>query len=747
MKKRRYVFFILLGLSFGSMLFVSAYAASSDRTVDTATWPMWPKPDARILNNEVWEPATFLSIGRDVIGWVNFGNRPSNDGIVSADFYVTIKTTSNSFDTKPPTATNGDSFYMVIDNATVLADDNSSILSGLNDHAVLPSRVQEWLSNGTETVPNQSFNNPSSFINDYKAFAVGSSTGFRYADSGHAPPQIVFETDPWLEAFLGNQYVPPPKWKDRVFGFLPTNQGTLQGFEIYPETPSSARSWLVVPYPAFLQAFYHQARRLYHDSYKRLTVLDGPVTIRDVEIGGGWKRILIGTTGIGTLQSLKPADAWVKVGESTFNPSSTIPSVSDEGRVFGVYGFDFTDMEETPSASTIKPLWSVTNRSFNTSARSGAFSDLLTMPGTTGYSAYAEMQYSVCKPLIGYTKEGTTRTWHAVILGVTKEGHYKWLDINPADGTVRRSGTFSRPGVTTDGPVSISWKEGNKTYTLSPEQAENLYPSRILAAFPRPEDGIQEPLLSSIYIYLENGSLYLWNLNDPNSTPTWVATMKCSDENPMAPLTDFDVSYVKNTATLENEAYFAANVTFSYGGSAGHDSQGLIVINVTKLLSLGEASRVFKKPPPGQAGASISSPESYFLQLQLQGSTGADKNVQRNIMASPVFILNKLYQAFYEKSGQGGNAINLTRLYTLDFGKYMGKGQKVELEKGTDYIDLTNQQAVTMLVDSTGNLVLLDASGNIVGEPIPTGLVYAGTGTGTGSSTFQTMKVVYWKTN
>ena len=748
MKKRRYVFFILLGLLFAPMLLVGAFAANPDRTVDRTTWPMWPKPDSRILANEVWEPATFLSIGRDVIGWLNFGTRPSNDGIVSADFYVTIKSSSNLFLTNPPTATNGDSLYMVFDNVSVLADDNNAIRSALNGNAVLPLRVEDWLSNGSITIPNQSF--PDSVIDGYKAFAVGSSTGFRFADSGHAPPQIVFETDPWLEAFLGIQYVPPPKWKDRLFGFLPTNQGTLQGFEIIAsgDTPYSERSWLAVPNPALRQAFYHQSRKIVGGTYKRLTVLDGPVTIRDAEIFNAmdWKRILVGTTGIGTPQSLKPATAWTGLGEATFNPISPIPSETDAGRVFGIYGFDFTDLEKTPTAGTVKPLWSVTNRSFNTSARSTAFSDSLPKPGSGNYAAYEEMQYSVCKPLIGYTKSGTTRTWHAVILGVTKSGHYKWLDLNPADGTVRRSGYLSRPGVTQDGPVSISWKTTGTDYLLTAEQAENLYPSRILAAFPRPEDGVQEPLLSSIYLYLENGSLYKWNLNEGDSDPTWIATMQGADGNPMAPLTDFDVSYVQDTETLVNEAYFAANVTFSYGGSAGHDTQGLIVINVTELAALPEASRVIKKGPPGQAGASITSPESYFLQVQLQGTTGADKNVQRSIMASPVFILEKLYLAFYEKSGRGGNAVNLTRLYTMDFGNYMGSGNRVALDPGTDFIDLQNEQAVTMLVDSTGNLVLLDAAGQPIGDPIPTGLAYTGTEAGSGSSTFQTMKVLYWKT-
>jgi Tfp pilus tip-associated adhesin PilY1 len=33
---------------------------------------------------------------------------------------------------------------------------------------------------------------------------------------------------------------------------------------------------------------------------------DLPFTVRDVEIDGTWKRILVGTTGLGTPQSVKP---------------------------------------------------------------------------------------------------------------------------------------------------------------------------------------------------------------------------------------------------------------------------------------------------------------------------------------------------------------------------------------------------------------------------------------------------------
>ena len=98
----------------------------------------------------------------------------------------------------------------------------------------------------------------------------------------------------------------------------------------------------------------------------------------------------------------------------------------------------------------------------------------------------------------------------------------------------------------------------------------------------------------------------------------------------------------------------------------------------------------------------------------------------------------------------------ISRLYTMLFGSMMGSGNVQHLEEAEvvdgnivgDYFDYSNVEAAMMFIDSLGNLVLLDSEGNVIGDPIPTGLDLAqGEGSGgSGESPNSGTTIVYWKT-
>ncbi len=770
------------------------------QSVDSGEWPMWPEPSRKINNIDIQEPATFLSIGREIVPWPFFGETVVDSGgfikLLGADLLFTIEEFSydvsgqrqiTAYTTVSPNNSTTDDVFFVMGNRTLegISDeeiiegymDGENPLPGLQGVSVLPEFNDAWLVYGVEPdqveVANESFRadlalNPEKYIADWKSFLVQDRMitpgEFFFADSGHAPPHMIWPYDPWLYAYrtkTGYQSG-PQKWEDRYVCFWPTNQGALQAFEAYnvdvPDSiPYVNRSWIAVPDPSFRQSVYSELRKTYSGEYKRLTVLDGPVTVRDVEIGGQWKRIAVGTTGIGTKQIMKPQNAWTTLQQSGQNPSTSVPSVSNKGRLFGVYAFDITDVEETATTGTLKTLWSVTNTFYVTSA--GNLSDYYPENNTgtskAEYAEYADLRFSVSKPLMGYTRDANgNRVWHVIILGVDKNDRYVWLDVKPEDGSVRRSGYFINGY--TGNPETLQAVNFAEFGSFSGEDVENVFPSRILSAFPSPDSQYQEPILSDVYVHLSNGAIYSWDLNPQVSEPEWILTLKSERADQIAPpLTDFDITY------LNGSTYFSTNVLLKNVPGAAHlDVESLIVLDLTLISGMSVGARNSIRVPPGQDGSVVSSNEFHILVIQLELQRGVSTTESKTVLASPVFINNRLFLAFYELSrrgrGGGGPSTMISRLYTMLFGSMMGSGNVQHLEEAEvvdgnivgDYFDYSNVEAAMMFIDSLGNLVLLDSEGNVIGDPIPTGLdLSQGEGSG-GSGPYSNpgTHIVYWKT-
>jgi|GEM_PF-7131916 len=69
---------------------------------DITLWPTWP---VRGTTSAVWEPSSFLSIGRDVVAWVTFEALESNQYFYKSNLNVMVKVSDTSF---PPVDINFD---------------------------------------------------------------------------------------------------------------------------------------------------------------------------------------------------------------------------------------------------------------------------------------------------------------------------------------------------------------------------------------------------------------------------------------------------------------------------------------------------------------------------------------------------------------------------------------------------------------------------------------------------------------
>lgn len=753
---------------FSTTLSYDSSVIGSVSDTDLANWPTWPKK-ARTTN--VWEPATFTSIGRDTMAWVDFDPVSSNPSMIKAGlFFLSKDPNSTIYRTVIPSTGSLVSFDVVWNTNTAPFPSNydSQFLSNLRNNSILPVSKENWLEGSfPNEFPIASGGWPNFSL--WESFFRGNSD-FVFADTGHAPPVLSWAADPWLLAYKTKTGYNPisalPDWysggKERIFAFLSTNQGVLNGFEVFESaSPTIDRKWIFMPSIATRQAFYHNVQRALNGKYARLTPLDGPFTIRDVEnSSGNYRRILIGTTGVGTKQVSKPFYTWKDQG-ATKNPRAfSEPSMADLGRVFGVYALNITN----PLAPS--QLWEKKNIEYsrswkesNGTIKTGEKKDLDLAIGED------PLRFSVAKPLIGYTRVAGARKWQAVILGVTKSGKYAWFVLDPMTGSILKdalgndmkgyfNGYYDGTSIYESLPTKSLFGEAE------PENWEDFYPSRILAAFPY---GGTEPVLSDVYIYLSNGSLFKWNLNavattqKPNEDkPRWIVTFATKDGDPAPPITDFDVSYIESTSG-DISTYFAVPVPLSYNPAA-HDTVGLLAFNFDEIEALPSTSKDPKllKGPPGMNTAQLDTNDGgTTLTLQIQDKNGAITYDGQEMIASPVFILNRLYEAVYLNKGSSGASVSM--LYAINFktiqdkikgnSSYkMGKGgTTVESLASEDYATIQGKEAISLMIDSQGNLVVLFADGST--KAIPTGLPpVEGVGGGNQNPSYK-ISLVYWKVN
>jgi hypothetical protein len=723
------------------------YVVSSGDTGVTvnsiANWPLWPQKRA---SYNVWEPYSFTSIGRDVVSWVVFDPMEGNPTFWLSDLKVMIKTDELTYTRVTPNLDYSyqDYCYIVGTSFKDFPTTLGGIESDLRSFSVHPVYDADWMTsevNGSSMdYPNQDFSDSWFSYSEWLNFLRGDA-GFELEDSGHAPPLTMWAEDNWLTFFVDQNSV-PVAWTgidgdgveyEKVFLFLPTNQGVLNCFEVSeaPDSPGVKRVWSITPYPAFQQAVYNQVRYENDEAFSRMTVLDGPVYVHDVQDeNGAWKRILVGTTGMGTEQVNKVAGNWAV--EAMPEPSNP-PGIIGHSRIFGIYAIDVTDPLQPET------LWSVTN--MNCPRDDDASLNNVDVQNASGGNIdafdYQDVDFMTSKPLIGFTEtEEGDRTWHLLLVTVNRNGEYLWINADPMTGEVMSSGTFNGFSGET---AEMLPSEDVYMYNF-----EDWYPSRMLAAYPG-EGGL--PVLSDVYVYLSNGTFYSWDLNrygwDRNSSnldgpvPEKIFNVYTNEGHklPAPPITDFDIAYIGG------DIYLAATAPLDYPGEGQpHDTYGLLIVNLTHIQE-NNIVDLNTQGAQGQGGdTKLWLMGEGVAMVQLQTKIGGNTYDFDELAASPLFANYVLYQAQYSTNGE------LSRLYTLDLAYIAGltrSSGNVTLPDDS-YIDDPDNRFAAMTIDSEGNLVIFDEAGNVV-YTIEGVLDYSNVGPGTGPTGDSGVRTVYWK--
>ncbi|MGC9490673.1 MAG: hypothetical protein ACP5CD_05555 [Thermovirgaceae bacterium] len=724
---------------------LEAYTASVD---ELGFWPLWPKPET---TSNVFQPPSFQSIGREYAVWVEFENPVSGTyqyttSFWKANLYVrALALDEEDVDGDGRTddylfplmsTTYGSEVFHKYFVSSALLYTFPDVLSDLSDefraYSTLKGYDAEWLTiynDAGDTIiggpyANQAFQAWFNYSR-WKTFLHGyGDADFELADSGHAPPLIAWEEDSWVTGFIDlTKESVPEDWEDRTFVFLPTNQGILNMYEIdQVDKDSVDRLWTVMPQPAFRQAVYHEAQYTQNSAFERFTLLDGPVYVRDVQEPvsgegetGAWRRILVGTTGLGTKQQNKPSDAWEKEIPDETEDLTTLgdevspPAEPDSSRNFGIYAMDISD-----PGSPI-PLWAVSNIGYK---RSSDVNET-TVPESLAASVsdYNDLEYSLTKPLIGFTQSGdeSTRQWHILLLGINTNDEYCWYDVDPLTGSLKStgsSGVFANNSVPetvptkSDGTWGLMDLEGEWSY-------EDIFPSRILSVYPKSK-GL--PVLSDVYAYLSNGTLYRWNVNaetEETYTPERLLWVYSGQEKRPAPcLTDFDVAYIDYDGDGVLNTLMSVVIGFDQSSwESGQDTIGLLIVdldeNISSIdlqsLAWGQTGDVLenlnKNEGKGMAG----------IQLDYQPAQGPSQKF-KSVVGSPIFLDNWLYFAVYDPGGDDPDKEpKISRLYYVDLSSTLDGDKKVPLDEY--FADYPDVEIASIIVDSEGYLHIFDAEG------------------------------------
>jgi hypothetical protein len=548
---------------------------------------------------------------------------------------------------------------------------NQALEEGLKVCAVHPAYEYPYFAVGDVDYPNQDFFD--SWLSSWRSFLVGDTEkeGKVLADSGHAPPLLVWKKNPWLTRYVDSLSY-PSSWGEDPWLFLPTNDGLLHAFEVNSFAATAVRRWSLMPLPAFQLAVYQEHLRHTEGCYPRITLLDGPCEVYDVEnTKGEWKRVLIGTTGAGSALMNKAKDAW----KTEYNNSSAVPDANapslGSGRHFGVYAIDVTD-PDLPNA-----LWSKCNIYWSR----GDGSDI--------NPPDLDIIYAVARPLVGFTEVEEARHWHAIILGVDSQGGYRWYDFDPITGAEKGKGVFGE-----------CESECESVDLIEEVPSELYYPSRILAAFP--PNGAS-PVLSDVYAYLSNGSLYYWNAQKGEHPKKLLKVYDKNTGNGLPLISDFDITYLEESGGLHT--YLAAALARNLPKSNLHEPFVLLVADLASAGDFRNSPITFRELEVEEQGEDtliiFKGKEPRYIPLTGEGELF---KVDRLVL-NPTFVGGKLYLAAYSSQG------HTSRLYMLDAELFKGGISKGDLEEGVDYLDFQGETFEAATFGSDGKLYVATEEG------------------------------------
>lgn len=728
-------------------------------------WPLWPD-QSEVSNNPI-PPLSFTSVGRDVIASVTFSEPSSREEAWGSVLKVLRKEDETTFPELHQDLSFEQSGFGIrfcdSNGSLVKFKDNysisNSLVPSLEVKAVIPVYVEDWFS--FTASPDITYENQS-FIDDWLLnwydFLEGTGespkAGEVLADSGHASPLPVWKTNYWITRFVDPGGIPADWPEDEPIFFFPTNDGLLNKFEIQdPDTdPTLKRNWALIPDPAIQMALYQENLQTILGYYPRLTNLDGPVFVHDVQgTDGTWKRIMIGTTGMSSYLKNKPLSAWREENEdyNIVPQNQELLPVYEVGRFFGIYAIDVTDPDEPVY------LWDRTNIYWDRNNPSLNFE--------SSNPRDLEIDYVCSRPLIGMTGEQNNLTWHALIVGMEFDEddgtyYYHWYDLNPLTGATLKHGRFTDQALNVEEAI---W------YILAGDwSSEEWDPSRILAAYPKDPGAYGLPVLSDVYVYLSNGSCYLWNIQDGKSPWKLFSTVTNNGPNvtnPAPPMQDFDIAYFdeEGESGTETHTYLAAVLEVNFNASNPHDTTNLFVIDldaslgdyldekyVPKILAMqgsqGQVGDTVTMIHDRIDGGNLVVDEGFEIELQYDEQGQSSEEFDK-LVATPLFIDGVLYLAVYSSTADGG--VGLSRLYTLDMDTYVdleARGASTSLEETVDYLDFPGDEFISATVGSDGVLYIPKTDGTVYSKDL--GVEFGiNEDSGDVSADFADTVQVYWK--
>ena len=733
---------ILSLVSIIALLPCSASVAVEDLT----KWPLWPQfPSSTSFSTYtdfdiiVYDPLSFTIVGfnRDYLSWIlpQLENTDDPDSVKhdsrGGKLYLAnlvTSTLSNDID-QDPYGSSRNLSYITTGDMTQLS--SSYLQEDLISQSVIPEYVEVWHTfnpSVSETVifANQTF--PSFIIGDESSGWLdyisdkekGPDPYYWTEDPGHASTSLIWTDNYWLESldsyrgylnFLEKIY-DNEDWGDAIL-FSQTNEGFVHAYS----TEDFTEKWGIMPLPAFHFSIYKESVNQLSLEYPRMNVLDGPFVINDVESSGGLlRRILLGTTGTGSMLSSKQLAAW---GLEESRPSSQVETLesppsrnSEESHTWGVYAINLaqgtgTTVEVSPSSP--EPLWSVSNIYWEESGDvkgkvvvNGVWYDYGSIP--SDYEDYADVKMSLARPVIGVTEDEITmdrpvRTWHVLLVTINKDDHFVLLDINPNSGAILQAIDLGNADYSSSPTIYLQYDGTTTGYHWNvhwDERIEWLFPSRIGAAATDADGNVStessvvlvdKPLLTEVYIHLSNGAIYQWDVSKaPSKTgedvnPKLVTLMSYTGANDKEewgapPVQDFDVTYLE---ALDNDGIhrFLATPIKIEGNKkddAGTvledeaDFRAVVVIDVTKLVDM-EAPMEINKANAWGAGnldtftwiyddsVDPDDPVGYYM-MMAGGEFKQDQQFFKQDIAisSPIFINGKLVIASFQP--EGGSTVN-----------------------------------------------------------------------------------------
>ena len=519
-------------------------------------WPLWPSSPYLNLAfqkyTRPYPPLSFTIVGqdRDFLSWVITVENPEPDDTYDAS-WGSVLYLSNLAETNDVVSSDTDNpFYQGDTTAMPETGPGSEFLSlqpSDLEALILPSHVDSWAhatftgSPASGDIANQYV--PSSWLDSWRdefalAQAKGPGGNYFIADSGHSSPVLNWVDNYWVDTIEGfsqfenylNQAYQDEYWGDAIL-YLATNEGWVHAISTN-ESYYFEEKWSVMPLPALQLSPYHYYYRQENGSYyPRLTLMDGFLNIGDIEVSPGvWRRVLLGTTGMGSSLKAK-ADAATSNDDiwdlEVHSISSDITAVNEisgdqpvitDGHTFGLYAITVAESADvTPNDPEL--LWSISNAYWreNGVAKGKIFIDGVPysrsdLVYSNDYGGYLDLKMSLSRPVTGFVEDSSgNRLWREILVGIDSSDHFSIYNIDANTGRLVQD------------PIELCqaldyYSGSNIAYWDTDYEAG--FPTRVGAIAHNENDvpgggatlDLQtKAVMNEIYIHLSNGNLYVWS--------------------------------------------------------------------------------------------------------------------------------------------------------------------------------------------------------------------------------------------